>query len=606
MLQNRIYIILVVMMLMIAPMVLAKPSVKLKDRSDVEQNINSSQYWDDLDTPASIFLNDLGNTNVLTPNDDEILSWDAGTNMWIAAVDAGGNASWNETYANDLYSPINWNPFNQSLNTTDNVYFKTLGVNVSNPRWVFETDGHANISGALKVDYMRVGTQSVFEPNSIIVGTSGDYPDVQVKQGEYRFYGDSDTGMFAAGGIDKLKVTAGGTGSQIRLWDSSAQFIDFSVGGVKQMNIDTDGVIISNSLNVTGDVVIGNGSLNNSLGIPLSVMSETYYLKANISAGGIFEFDGDGDYIQLPESQSLNGTGSHTIMGWAKSDNPTVTGIVFSKGSDNPPFAHPDGWGMSLSYSNGIYWVAVVTTSPAVVQYNVNYGTTDADWHFLAGVFNNVTKNLSLYVDGVIVNSSSTGSTLRTHNPSLIGASAATGLTWNGSLDEVMIFNKSLSSGVVSEIYNLTKDFNYTYNGTDSEYLVSEWKADDGTAGDEMGLNDGDFKNDTYVETNSYIVTYHYNVSIWSEGNISATGYITRTSVFDNQYDPFDFIKDADYYKDGDEIDHSKFYGYTQTSMNGVVEEGVELGAEIDLLRQAVYELNERVTYLEKNCVIQK
>jgi len=106
-------------------------------------------------------------------------------------------------------------------------------------------------------------------------------------------------------------------------------------------------------------------------------------------------------------------------------------------------------------------------------------------------------------------------------------------------------------------------------------------------------------------------------VSIYSQGNVSATGYITRTSVFDkSQGSALALIKDADDLKTNDEIDHSKFYGYagefevtdysrpeTREVCNGEecsdetyypytkIEEGVSLDAEIDLLRQAVYEL---------------
>jgi hypothetical protein len=108
-------------------------------------------------------------------------------------------------------------------------------------------------------------------------------------------------------------------------------------------------------------------------------------------------------------------------------------------------------------------------------------------------------------------------------------------------------------------------------------------------------------------------------VSIWSEGDISATDFITRTSVYDkSKGSALNLIKDADDLKDGEEIDHKAFYGYvgefevtdysrTETKevcdeSGGVcekvvtypytkIEEGVSLGSEIDVLRQAVFEL---------------
>jgi len=126
--------------------------------------------------------------------------------------------------------------------------------------------------------------------------------------------------------------------------------------------------------------------------------------------------------------------------------------------------------------------------------------------------------------------------------------------------------------------------------------------------------------------------TTDQSISIWAEKNISATGYITRTSVFDKSKNPFDYVKDADYYLVDGKIDHKKFYGYAgefevtdysrveieeyvdeecieeddvtgelicinktkekRTYPYKKVEEGVLLDAEIDVLRQTVYELS--------------
>lgn len=118
------------------------------------------------------------------------------------------------------------------------------------------------------------------------------------------------------------------------------------------------------------------------------------------------------------------------------------------------------------------------------------------------------------------------------------------------------------------------------------------------------------------------------NISIYAQTQVSATGYITRTSVYDKaDGSALDKIHDAGYYKDAfGNIDHDKFYGYSGTYpvtdysrpvFNQTTEEvynettekyenvtvvqttypykkleqGVSLDKEVDLLRQAVYEL---------------
>ena len=124
------------------------------------------------------------------------------------------------------------------------------------------------------------------------------------------------------------------------------------------------------------------------------------------------------------------------------------------------------------------------------------------------------------------------------------------------------------------------------------------------------------------------------DISLYAETNVSATGYITRTSIFDKAVgDPFNFIKDAEFYQnEKGEINHKQFYGYTSyevadydnpiiTEHEGIdsnnktilydvitypkkIEEGVLLDKEIDVLRQGLFELNERVKFLEENCII--
>lgn len=124
-------------------------------------------------------------------------------------------------------------------------------------------------------------------------------------------------------------------------------------------------------------------------------------------------------------------------------------------------------------------------------------------------------------------------------------------------------------------------------------------------------------------------------IAIFSD-NVSATGYITRTSIYDKSSGKaLDLIKDAESYVKEGKINHSAFYGFvsypiTDYSRPQIVEyqyddcndkicvkksgtkieypykvmsEGVSLDKEIDVLRQAVYELKvERQKY--ESCLI--
>lgn len=169
----------------------------------------------------------------------------------------------------------------------------------------------------------------------------------------------------------------------------------------------------------------------------------------------------------------------------------------------------------------------------------------------------------------------------------------------------------------------------FNFNGDDGFF----WDADEGRVG--IGVNTPSFPLTVFGNTTDQ------NITIWSAGNISATGYITRTTVFDTSKDPRDFIRDSSFYLDDKgNINHSKYYGsviYTNTDYSRPVieeideffyndttnetesfkinitlfpfkieEQGVMLDMEIDLLRQGLFDLiqdvlgiDTRVTELE-------
>jgi len=89
-------------------------------------------------------------------------------------------------------------------------------------------------------------------------------------------------------------------------------------------------------------------------------------------------------------------------------------------------------------------------------------------------------------------------------------------------------------------------------------------------------------------------------ISIYASDNISASGYITRTSVFDkSKGKALDLIKDADYYKDKDgKIEHKKFYGYVSypaaARAEAVIEEYESF--QTDYSRAVIEEICELIT----------
>ena len=91
------------------------------------------------------------------------------------------------------------------------------------------------------------------------------------------------------------------------------------------------------------------------------------------------------------------------------------------------------------------------------------------------------------------------------------------------------------------------------------------------------------------------------DISIYAQANISATGFITRTKLFDKSKNVWDYIKNVDYYKDIDgNIDHSKYYGFvpniTTTDRSRPINETYEEEVCVNVL---VNKTVEKCTWIE-------
>jgi hypothetical protein len=157
-----------------------------------------------------------------------------------------------------------------------------------------------------------------------------------------------------------------------------------------------------------------------------------------------------------------------TISGWFKGSN---NGHVFSIGAG----------GVKIRFY-------VRATSPAFFNINSdinaycysNLDITDGNWHYFAGTYNKDagSNNQKLYIDGVLQNNLTT-------NTGTINVSALDKLNigalnnigdFNGSIDDVRIYNRSLSASEISLLYLSSEHYNseatlagrtnYTYSVT--------------------------------------------------------------------------------------------------------------------------------------------
>jgi hypothetical protein len=166
--------------------------------------------------------------------------------------------------------------------------------------------------------------------------------------------------------------------------------------------------------------------------------------------GYAFSFDGNDQYVQVPQSPSLNPSNQLTIEFWmnASQSNSPLQGLVTS---DFYGFEFANNTvGFYLSANNGASWAEL----PAVVS-------PSGVWHHVAGIYDGVT--MQVYIDGQPCESrpSFVGTISHMLANSFVAIGSEDGRTacgcgnrnYTGLLDDIRIYNRALSASEIQAIY---------------------------------------------------------------------------------------------------------------------------------------------------------
>ena len=201
---------------------------------------------------------------------------------------------------------------------------------------------------------------------------------------------------------------------------------DYVVGSWFFEQNSTDNTALSNDGSILGGVTnTSDGMINNA------------YL-----------FDGKDGWINLGDVDEAEGLSEMSISLWIKtSDQKTARPIDKSN----------EAWAIQeVNTAGGVRWLF----DKAGVGLQVGTESTsisDGSWHFVTAV--NDGTDLLMYIDGALdkTDGGMGGIGDTSINNLVIGSSSGIGEFFNGTIDEVQIWNRTLSSGEISSIYNLTK-----------------------------------------------------------------------------------------------------------------------------------------------------
>lgn len=176
----------------------------------------------------------------------------------------------------------------------------------------------------------------------------------------------------------------------------------------------------------------------------------------NSSNGGSIVFDGSDDYVNCGSNSSLS-LNSMTISAWirASTDSTNYRGIIMDESVGGSPW----NYRLYLNISNGFVIYDINGGGSGAVT--SNFGVNNNQWYYLCGTRSAVGGTMSLYINGVLNNTSTDGSTRTTLGNSVwIGRSPYLNGSYPfiGNISQVSIYNRALTAAEISQNYFALKN----------------------------------------------------------------------------------------------------------------------------------------------------
>lgn len=220
----------------------------------------------------------------------------------------------------------------------------------------------------------------------------------------------------------------------------------------------TDGLVLYSSLN--------DNTTSTTITSQVGTNGNTSSNTNNMSVNGklLSAFNTTVNYGMFPDS-SVYDTQNYTITFWAKT-NSTTQEMPISKYFDgaNRQFR--------IDFNNGAPGTFSLFNGLNAVSYT-NASFNDNQFHFYTFIFNNGTS--LIYIDNVLrTNTTATSVPLYNGAPIYIGNYDSSQFKFNGTIDEVGFWNRTLNNTEIAQIYNSGNGITYPFtNATIPSYNVT-------------------------------------------------------------------------------------------------------------------------------------
>jgi hypothetical protein len=162
-----------------------------------------------------------------------------------------------------------------------------------------------------------------------------------------------------------------------------------------------------------------------------------------------YQFSGSG-FIDLANTSGLNfATGGFSVCAWTSFTSVNDEAIVVK----HNPCGINNGYGLGAGryVRNAISFITPGGRCGGTDRINTPKAYNDGMWHFAVGTYDGTTSRL--YVDGVYITSCSSPYGQKAIGDILVGRAGTCGM-FHGKIDDIRIYNRSLSVSEIQSLYN--------------------------------------------------------------------------------------------------------------------------------------------------------
>jgi hypothetical protein len=377
--------------------------------------------------------------NIADPRPITVSAWirTNNTNKSIQSIFTNNTNTNNPTFYLDI---------KQNTGTIYNMRYYSTGYAITSNSFTLDTDWHhyiwaSNIDNTIQYfrDGQAIGTTSY--PINVSSGSGASIGAIQALIGSgFTFEGNFDDLRIYNRILSITEIEA--------LYKSRSKRPSGSLanGLVAHYEMDDDAIG-----EVTAQAKDSSGNLNHGqfIGFDNLTTALSKDIPAQIGTGYSLEFDGVNDKITASNSPSLNNWNEQTITAWIKADS-TALGAdlrIIEKGANNE-------WTLTTNRNGFIGQVGLQVGSSVYRGVNTTTLSSDNQWHFVAGRIS-PTYFTELFVDNERGSIATTGSgSTKTGNISIGEFGGAPSNRFQGLIDEIRIYDRILTNGEISFLYN--------------------------------------------------------------------------------------------------------------------------------------------------------